>query len=258
LLRKNSLSVDVIAPMNALPNVAPDRANATPSRRIVVAVGFVLAMHLGLLAFVLSARDKVVEKPIESKTITAELISEMPAPVAMPAALQSSAPPQPVPPKPHSKQRPVEHHVTPVRSTPVPTTPGDVPSPIPAAATDPTPAPAAQTSPAAAAPAAPAISRATLAISAPKDVTHLDCSVAKPDYPYLSKRMNETGIAVIRFVVGLTGAIEDIQLLKSSGYPRLDNAALDAMHASACRPYMEDGKPIRAAYSQPFAFSLDD
>jgi periplasmic protein TonB len=114
--------------------------------------------------------------------------------------------------------------------------------------------PAPETPPAA--PAAPAIGRETLAISAPKDVSHLDCNVAKPDYPDLSRRRSESGTAVVYFVVGLTGRIEDIQLQKSSGYTRLDDAALDAMRGSACRPYLENGKPIRAAYSQPFAFSL--
>ncbi|MFT4067714.1 energy transducer TonB [Paraburkholderia sp.] len=138
------------------------------------------------------------------------------------------------------------------------TRPGDEPSPIPAAAAEPTPAPATQVTPAAVAPAATAIGRETLAVSTPKDVAHLDCNIAKPEYPCLSKRMNETGTAVVRFVMGLIGAIEDIRLQKSSGYPRLDSAALDAMHASACRPYLENIKPIRAAYSQPFTFSLDD
>ncbi|MEA3111409.1 MAG: periplasmic protein TonB, partial [Caballeronia sp.] len=60
------------------------------------------------------------------------------------------------------------------------------------------------------------------------------------------------------FVVGLTGRIENIELKKTSGSSRLDDAALDAMRASACKPYKENGEPVRAAYSQPFVFSLDD
>jgi len=95
-------------------------------------------------------------------------------------------------------------------------------------------------------------------IAAPKNVSHLECNIAKPDYPSLSKRRGETGTAYVKFVVGLTGKLESIELKKSSGFSRLDDAALDAVRASSCKPYLENGQPIRAAYNQPFAFSLDD
>jgi protein TonB len=95
-------------------------------------------------------------------------------------------------------------------------------------------------------------------ISAPKNVAHLDCNLAKPDYPSLSKRRGETGTASVRFVVGLSGKLENIELKKSSGFNRLDDAALAAVHASACKPYVENGQPVRAAYTQPFDFNLTD
>ena len=95
-------------------------------------------------------------------------------------------------------------------------------------------------------------------ISAPKNVAHLDCNVAKPDYPALSRRRGETGTAYVRFVVGLTGTLENIELKKSSGFDRLDDAALAAVHASTCKPYVENGVAVRAAYTQPYQFGLDD
>ena len=95
-------------------------------------------------------------------------------------------------------------------------------------------------------------------ISAPKNVSHLDCNIAKPDYPALSRRRGETGTAYVRFVVGLTGNLENVELKKSSGYDRLDDAALAAVRASACKPYLENGVPIRAAYTQPYQFGLSD
>jgi protein TonB len=125
----------------------------------------------------------------------------------------------------------------------------DAPSTLAAAAPELAPAPSSPP---------PAIGRPTLALGAPKDVSHLDCNIAAPEYPALSRRRNETGTAVVRFVVGLTGRIENIELKKTSGSSRLDDAALDAMRASACKPYKENGEPVRAAYSQPFVFSLDD
>lgn len=106
--------------------------------------------------------------------------------------------------------------------------------------------------------AASADGRETLAISTPKNVRHIDCRIVKPDYPALSRRRGEAGMAEVKFVIGLTGAIESVELAKSSGYPRLDEAALAAMRTSACRPYTENGAPVRAAYTQPFAFAFDD
>ena len=97
-----------------------------------------------------------------------------------------------------------------------------------------------------------------MTLNSPKNVSHLDCRIAQPEYPMLSKRRGETGIAYVHFVVDLSGRIDDIELNKSSGYDRLDDAALAAMHDSSCKPYLEDGKPVRAAYTQPFDFSLHD
>ena len=80
-----------------------------------------------------------------------------------------------------------------------------------------------------------------------------------PDYPALSQRRGETGTAYVSFVVGLTGKLENIALKKSSGFVRLDDAALDAVRASACKPYMENGEadPGRVL-PQPYDFSLND
>ena len=239
-------------------------AGLTPTRsarfspRIVTATAIVAGLHAALLVAVLIARDEPVPRALESRTITAELLS--PAPVAAPVAIQS--PPTPTPPKPTP---PVPHLKPKVQPRPV-----SKPTPLPEAAAPsqheisvPQPAPPAPAAPATPAPApaetaAPAIGKPTMALSAPKNVAHLDCSIAQPDYPVLSKRRNETGTAMVKFVVGLTGKIENIELKKSSGFGRLDDAALAAMRGSSCKPYIENGEAIRATYTQPFSFSLTD
>jgi len=233
------------------------------NRRAVIAAAAVVALHAVLIAVVLAPRDTVKPVSIESRTITAELLP--PAPVAAPAALQSTptpVPPKPAPhvarevPKPPPKVRP--------KSKPAPLPVAQAPSrhPIETAPTPPAPAPEAAPTPPAPAPAAspPAAApgKPTMALSAPKNVSHLDCRIAQPDYPMLSRRRGESGTAYVRFVVGLTGRIEDVELKKSSGYDRLDAAAVAAMHDSSCKPYLENGEPVRAAYTQPFAFSLQD
>ena len=95
-------------------------------------------------------------------------------------------------------------------------------------------------------------------LAAPKNVAHLSCNIAQPDYPSMSRRRGETGTAVIRLTVGLSGKIENVTLQKSSGSSRLDDAALEAVRGSACSPYKENGEAIRATATVPFVFSLND
>ncbi|TEU84180.1 energy transducer TonB, partial [Burkholderia cepacia] len=153
--------------------------------------------------------------------------------------------------KPKVEPKPVQ------KAVPTPQPVAQAPSPTPApAVVDPTPAPAA---PAPAAPAAaPGPARETMQVSAPKNVTALSCNFVKPAYPTMSKRRGETGTAYVHFIIGVTGKIESVQLQKSSGYPRLDEAALEATRASTCPPYIENGQAIRAAHTLPFNFTLDD
>ncbi|MFP3567860.1 energy transducer TonB [Paraburkholderia sp. SIMBA_030] len=245
--------------MSASHTVSAGAAPATSVRmnsRAFTVTAAVAALHVALLAVVLTLRSEPVVRPIESRTMTAELLS--PAPVAAPAALQSIAPPPPEPAPPvHTKPKVQLKPAPTPEPTPTPLPQAAAPSPTPVAAPDPTPpAPAAPAAPAAQ--AAPAIGRQTMEIAAPKNVSHLDCNIAKPDYPSLSRRRGETGTAYVKFVVGLTGKLENIELKKSSGFSRLDDAALAAVHASACKPYLENGQPIRAAYTQPYDFNLND
>jgi len=223
-------------------------------RVIVVAVG-VLAAHAIMLTAAWLHRNAPPPKSVEVQTITAQLIT--PAPIAQQVAAESipqPAPPKPVPRvKPKVEPKPVQKAAKP---TPQPVAPSPAPSPTPAPAADPTPAPAA---PAPAAPAAtPGPARETMQVSAPKNVPTLQCNFVKPDYPSTSRRRGESGTAYVHFVVGVTGKIESIDLQKSSGYPRLDDAALDAMRSTTCRPYVENGQAIRAARTQPYSFGLTD
>ncbi|NVI07450.1 TonB family protein [Paraburkholderia sp. JPY454] len=238
-------------------------------RRAAIVLGAVIVAHLLLLAIALSARNRIVERPVEPRTITALLLSpEPPAPVVSspapppPAAI---APPAPTPavthPAVHPKPAPQPRaQVTHSVEKPVPT-----PSPTRESTTQPvtqTAAPSA--APQAAMPAAPSVASAAAAHPAapastePRNVAHVDCSIPKPDYPDVAKRRGEHGTAIVRFVVGLSGHIETAQLQSSSGSARLDDAALAAVHAGACQPYTENGTPVRAAYSQSFVFGLTE
>jgi protein TonB len=235
---------------------APLASSTRPNSHALTATAVVAVVHVALLAVIMTLRPEPVQVALESHVMTAELLP--PAPLAAPVALQSIAPPpsQPTPPV-HTKPKIQPKPAPTPKPTPTPLRQAAAPSPTPVAAPDPTPsAPAAPaTQPAA---AAPAIGKPTMEISAPKNVSHVECNIAQPDYPTLSKRRHETGTASVRFVIGLSGKLENIELAKSSGFGRLDDAAVAAVHASACKPYLENGQPIRAAFTQPFNFGLTD
>lgn len=240
--------------------------NAAWRSRSVLALSAVIAAHVGLLVWVSAARDKTVERTVEAPPIIAMLLKDesavvapatpdVPAPAAVVAAPQTTQPPvrskaPPPRPKPARSAAPAAGvPATPSPSRDMAHSPEPVAAPIAA-----TPVPAAPATIASAA----AAERTAPASSTPKSVSHVDCDIPKPDYPDVSKRRSESGTAVVRFVVGLTGHIETAQLQKSSGYPRLDDAALAAIHAGVCQPYRENGEVVRAAYSESFVFGLTE
>ncbi|WP_250538097.1 MULTISPECIES: energy transducer TonB [unclassified Caballeronia] len=227
-------------------------ANANP--RVVAACAAVVIIHAALLGVALTMHREPLPRPIEAKSITAQLISETPQPAPQPVAVETPPPPKPVPqpvPKPQPKPK-VKPKVEP-KPTPMPV--AEAPSQIAAPAPEPTPPAPPQPAPQ---PAAPAIGKPSMDLAAPKNVAHLSCNIAQPDYPSMSRRRGETGTAVIRLTVGLSGKIENVTLQKSSGSSRLDDAALEAVRGSACSPYKENGEAIRATATVPFVFSLND
>jgi protein TonB len=225
-------------------------SNGNP--RVIAACAAVVAIHVALLGAALTTRNEPLPRPIEAKSITAQLISETPQPAPQPVAIETPPPPKPVPqpvPKPQPKPK-VKPKIEP---KPMPVT--EAPSQIAAPAPEPTPPAPPQPAPP---PAAPAIGKPSMELAAPKNVAHLSCNIAQPDYPAMAKRRGETGTAVIRLTVGLSGKIENVTLQKGSGSSRLDDAALDAVRGSACSPYKENGEAIRATATVPFVFSLND
>ncbi|MGF6702175.1 protein TonB [Paraburkholderia sp. MM5496-R1] len=231
-------------------------------RRAAIVLGAVIVAHLVLLAIALSARNRIVERPVEPRTITASLLSpEPPAPVVSPPA-----PPPPAAVVPTAPTPPVTHPAVRVKPAPQPRAqvprsvekPVPTPSPTRESTAQPVTQAAVPTAAAPSAASAPAVHPAVPASTEPRNVSHVDCSIPKPDYPDIAKRRGEHGTAIVRFVVGLSGHIETAQLQTSSGSARLDDAALAAVHAGACQPYTENGTPVRAAYSQSFVFGLTE
>ena len=64
-------------------------------------------------------------------------------------------------------------------------------------------------------------------------------------YPAGAAAENVTGTVRLRVLVGRRGEVEDVQVVRSSGDDRLDEAAVDAVWHWRYRPARRDGRPVR-------------
>lgn len=80
--------------------------------------------------------------------------------------------------------------------------------------------------------------------------------LSAPDYPVLSRRLGEEGKLMLQVELDESGRISNTRIINSSGYSRLDNAALAAVKTWRCRPAVRDGQPVKAIALQPFNFVI--
>jgi protein TonB len=224
----------------------------------------VAALHAAVLGFLMSSPEPQ-SKPVLLHVVAAELITSAPKAPAAPTPAPVS-PPRPQQPPMHERKPappPVAHPAAPVQHERVAEThPQQTPAVAPATA----PEPAQQSEASQTPPQAPtALNAATddnaqhaNAAQTTRAVAQLDCTIAKPAYPMLSRRSHESGTAVIELRVDVAGHIDSARVAASSGYPRLDAAALDAVRSSACVPYKENGKPVPASAKVPVVFNLSE
>lgn len=88
------------------------------------------------------------------------------------------------------------------------------------------------------------------------DAAYLDNP--RPPYPMLSRRMGEQGTVQLRVQVDAGGQPLDVKIHVSSGSPRLDNAALEAVRRWRFVPARQGNTPVAASVIVPIVFSLKD
>jgi protein TonB len=71
-------------------------------------------------------------------------------------------------------------------------------------------------------------------------------SCRQPDYPPAAKRLGQTGTVVVKFLIEVDGTVADSAIETSSGYPRLDDAAREALALCSFKPGTVDGQPERS------------
>ena len=75
-------------------------------------------------------------------------------------------------------------------------------------------------------------------------------------YPSFSKRSGEQGTVIVRLIIDQTGTVEDVALLQSSSFPRLDRAASEIGRRYRFKPFLVNGSPQRISTNLLIKFNL--
>lgn len=83
-------------------------------------------------------------------------------------------------------------------------------------------------------------------------------SCDKPRYPAAAARMREEGAVTLKFLISENGQVLSGSVEKSSGYKRLDAAALAALSLCKFKPATVDGKPKQEWSALTYRWQIDD
>jgi periplasmic protein TonB len=217
--------------------------------RLAAAGGVAVQPKAGLATVTIVAGAHVAVLLLLLAVMPAERLAEMARPLTVrlielapkPAVEAPPAPPQPRPRRPEPPARVL------AVTTPIPERAA---APVFMIAPAPEPAPVAV-------PPAP-----TFAVPAPAPITAARFDAAylnnpKPVYPNASRRLGEEGKVVLRVHVDPDGRPSEIEIRTSSGFPRLDAAAYEAVSRWRFVPARRGDEPIAAWVAVPIAFNLE-
>jgi protein TonB len=78
-----------------------------------------------------------------------------------------------------------------------------------------------------------------------------------PEYPRMSKRLGEQGRVLVKVLIGEDGQPQKVELHTTSGFERLDKAAMEAAMRWRYVPGKRGGVPEAMWYQIPIQFTLE-
>jgi protein TonB len=221
LLSANHLSFHQIKPVS--------------NQKTLTALAIVIA-HLVLGYCLILQQFQRPERPLITETVISIIAPPQSEPErSLPAPSKTTSLPQiqpieyPIPPSVESIQ------VRETVETPAPVAPTKTPVVV-----------AALSAPAHAEPSIPIVTTGIEYIQAPQAM-----------YPPISKRMGEEGRIVLQVLVNEKGLPEKIEIMSSSGFARLDEAAKKAMSKALFKPFQKNGQASAMLATASISFSLN-
>jgi protein TonB len=205
---------------------------STGQRFVNVALVVLLHVLLAYAMLYVSVKNELIDLPASISVRLLPMIEEKPEP----------ARPLPPPPKPQPHKQPLPQP-QPVLAVASPT----ATSSFTVAPQPPAPPPQPVVAPPAPAPVA--------VVAARFDADYLHNP--KPVYPPLSRRMNEEGKVLLKVRVSAQGAALDVAVSKSSGFTRLDAAAVEAVTRWRFVPARRGDEAVDSSVIVPITFAFD-
>ncbi|MBK5915396.1 energy transducer TonB [Rhodocyclus purpureus] len=215
----------------SIPASASLAASSHPAAQRVSARGVALVAlaHLALLGLLMNFDTPPLATP--SATLTVDLIAAEPAAAAKPTP--------PAPSRPQPRTQPAQL-AAPKEAASIATV-SEPPTPLRASSPG--------------TPAKAAASEATSAVSAPRfDADYLHNPT--PVYPAMARRMGEEGRVMLRVFVEASGRAGQVEVQGSSGSPRLDGAAQEAVWRWRFVPARRGDEAVDAWVMVPIVFNL--
>ncbi len=78
----------------------------------------------------------------------------------------------------------------------------------------------------------------------------------RPDYPKASRQNGEEGDVVLEIRVNAHGRVDEVRIVASSGFARLDEAAVRAAHAARFTPAQAHGRAVASTARLTLTFKL--
>ena len=202
------------------------------NQKRTLAFVLVVAIHAMFIWVLNSGLGKAIVEfvapPVETEILDEEIEDEEPPPPPPPDYV---APPPFVPPPDFQIAAPV---------TTGPTTAITTTTERPTAAAPPKPAPSAS-------------------VKTPPSTQGKGARITQPEYPPASRRAGEEGTVNLQVYVLETGRAGEIKIAKSSGFPKLDEAAVKEVQRNwRFVPGKEDGKPVPMWHIFAVTFRLTD
>jgi len=212
---------------------------------LVIAVVVHIAIGYALVSGLARKVVEVIKQPLETKIIEEVKPPPPKPPPPLPPPPKMTAPPPPFVPPPEIQiaAPPPPTVISAVTTKPPPPAPFVPAPPAPPAPTPPAPKPAP-------APVAPPPSY-------PASIDSKTCSNSDEFYPRQSRQLNETGTVILRFVVEVNGSLSSVDIEKSSGYRRLDQAARKLLETCKFKPGMVNGKLEKSSSTLEVVWKLD-
>jgi protein TonB len=239
------------------------------TQRNLLVAGSVLLLHVGA---VWALQSGLVRRAVESvvpETIMAVLIEPEPPQVITPPKPVEAPPPPPVvhkavkhePPPPAPAPRPAPAPMPVAKPTPEPAPQAPLAAPTQVALA-PIAQPVAQAAPPAppAPPAPVVVAKAVAAAPVPVELPISDAEYLqnpKPTYPSISRKLREQGKVVVDVLIGPDGTAQQAKVQSSSGFDRLDAAAIATVQRWRYVPGKKGGVATAMWFSVPLNFVLE-